>query len=318
MPVLNEERHLAESVQRMLQQQYDGELEVVLAIGPSKDDTEAIAAELAASDPRVVVVANPSGKTPAGLNAAIAAAHHDIIVRMDAHALVGPEYVQIAVDTLERTGAENVGGVMAAEGVTEFEKAVAAAMTSKIGVGGASFHVGGEEGEALTVYLGCFRRSALERVGGYDEVMERAQDWEMNYRIRNTGGIVWFNPALHVTYRPRRTLGALARQYFDYGRWRREVARRYPETLSLRYLAPPIAVIALTLALVAYLIGMWVFWPAAVLGGLVIVGYLALVVLGSMLQWSGLSWGSRLWLPIVIITMHLSWGTGFLRGGAGS
>lgn len=317
MPVLNEERHLGQSVQRILDQQYDGPLQVVLAIGPSKDRTEAIAAELAAADPRVVVVANPTGKTPAGLNAAIAAAQHDIILRMDAHALVDPQYVATAVETLQRTGADNVGGVMAAEGVTDFEKAVAAAMTSKIGVGGASFHVGGEEGEALTVYLGCFRRSALQRVGGYDEVMERAQDWEMNYRIRNTGGLVWFNPALHVTYRPRRTLAALSRQYFDYGRWRREVARRYPETVSLRYLAPPIAVIALAVALVCVVVGAVFSPPLLALGIFVIAAYLLLVVAGSLLQARGLSLRSVLWLPVVIVTMHVSWGIGFLRGGAG-
>ena len=316
MPVLNEERHLAESVQRLLGQQYDGPLEVVIAVGPSKDRTEEIAAGLAAADPRVIVVANPTGKTPAGLNAAIAASHHSIVVRMDAHALVEPNYVAIAVDTLQRTGADNVGGVMAAEGVTEFQKAVATAMTSKIGVGGASFHVGGEEGEALTVYLGCFQRSALARVGGYDEVMERAQDWEMNYRIRSSGGLVWFNPALHVTYRPRRTLSALARQYFDYGRWRREVAHRYPHTLSLRYLAPPIAVVGLALAFVLYLVGLFVYLPAAYVGGGAILAYLALVVAGSLLHARGLPFKSVLWLPVVIITMHMSWGIGFLRGGA--
>lgn len=316
MPVLNEERHLAESVHRLLAQEYEGPIEVVLAIGPSKDRTAQIAAALSQADPRVIVVENPTGKTPAGLNAAIAASHHDIVVRMDAHALVDANYVAIAVETLERTGAENVGGVMAAEGTTPFQQAVATAMTSKIGVGGASFHVGGEEGPALTVYLGCFRRAALERVGGYDEAMERAQDWEMNYRIRETGGVVWFNPALHVTYRPRRTISALARQYFDYGRWRREVARRYPHTLSMRYLAPPTAVVLLVLAIVMYLVGMWVFWPAAFVGGIVIIGYVLLVVLGSLLHLRDVSFRAWLWLPLVIATMHMSWGTGFLRGGA--
>ena len=113
---------------------------------------------------------------------------------VDGHALVPDDYVAVAVDVLERTGADNVGGMMAAEGTTPFERAVAAAMTSRLGVGSASFHVGGEEGEALTVYLGAFRRSALERVGGYDESMVRAQDWEMNHRIRESGGLIWFTP----------------------------------------------------------------------------------------------------------------------------
>ena len=117
-------------------------------------------------------------------------------------------------------------------------------MTSKLGVGNAPFHVGGEEGPADTVYLGVFRRTALERVGGYDEAFARAQDWEMNYRIRADGGLVWFSPraARRPTGRARRC-GALARQYFHYGRWRREVMRRHPGSVNLRYLAPPTALV---------------------------------------------------------------------------
>ena len=317
MAVLNEERHLRESVDRLLDQDYDGPLQVIVAVGPSTDRTRDIADDIAASNPNVIVVDNPTGQTPSGLNAAIAAAEHDIIVRMDGHALVDPDYIAIGVDTLRRTGADNVGGVMAAEGRTDFEQAVATAMTAKIGVGGASFHVGGVEGSALTVYLGCFQKSALDRVGGYDESMQRAQDWEMNYRIRETGGTVWFNPAMSVRYRPRSSLRALSRQYFDYGRWRREVARRYPETVSLRYLAPPIAVIALFVALVGFVIGLVVSPLLAFIAAAVVAAYVLLVILGSMMQAKGLPWRAVLWLPVAIMTMHMSWGIGFIRGGAG-
>ena len=217
IPVLNEERHLADAVGQLLDQRYDGPLEVVLALGPSADRTDEIAAGLAAHDPRVRTVPNPTGRTPVGLNAAIAAASYDIVVRVDGHALVPDDYVAVAVETLERTGADNVGGIMAAEGETPFEKAVARAMTSPLGVGAASFHVGGEEGPAPTVYLGVFRREALQRVGGYDEAMVRAQDWEMNHRIIDSGGLVWFTPRMRVTYRPRPTVRRL---------WRRSRAAR--------------------------------------------------------------------------------------------
>ena len=142
------------------------------------------------------LVPNPTGATGAGLNRAVAAARYDVVVRLDGHALVPADYVRVAVETLQRTGADNVGGVMSAEGVTDFQRAVAAAMTSPIGVGQASFHVGGEEGPALTVYLGAFRREVLERLGGYDETFLRAQDWELNHRIREGGGVVWFTPRL--------------------------------------------------------------------------------------------------------------------------
>jgi len=194
MPVVNEERHLRASVARVLDQDYRGPIDVVLAVGPSRDRTREVAAELARGDSRVHVVDNPSGRTPSGLNRAIDASTGDIVVRVDGHAMVPVDYVRTAVRVLQETGADNVGGVMAAEGTTDFECAVARAMTSRFGVGGAAFHVGGELGPALTVYLGCFQRSALQRVGGFDETMVRAQDWELNLRIRQTGGTIWFTP----------------------------------------------------------------------------------------------------------------------------
>jgi hypothetical protein len=181
--------------------------------------------------------------------------------------------------------------------------------------------VGGGEGPALTVYLGTFRRSALDRVGGYDETMVRAQDWEMNLRIRETGGLSWFTPAMHVTYRPRATVGALARQYHDYGRWRREVVRRHPDTLSLRYLAAPVAVAAIVIGLLLVVLGVvtgqdWLW----VIGLIAPLGYLAANLLASLISAMSaprLQLRSALWLPVVYGTMHLCWGAGFLRGGAG-
>ncbi len=203
MPVLNEERHLAHAVTGILTQDWQGPLEIVLALGPSSDRTDEVARRLSAVDDRIVLVPNPTGHTPSGLNAAVHASRYEVVIRVDGHAILPGNYVSTAVETLARTGADNVGGIMQAEGESPFEQAVARAMTTPMGVGAAPFHVGGGEGEAETVYLGCFRKSALQRVGGYDETFLRAQDWEMNHRIRETGGLVWFNPALVVTYRPR-------------------------------------------------------------------------------------------------------------------
>ncbi|MEO8555940.1 MAG: glycosyltransferase family 2 protein, partial [Actinomycetota bacterium] len=250
IPVLNEERHLEQAVRMILDQDYPGALEVVLALGPSQDRTDEVAQGLTVADPRVRTVLSPTGKTPNALNAAIGAARHEIVARVDGHAEIPADYLRVAISELVRADADNVGGVMDARGVTTFERAVAAAMRSKLGVGNARFHVGGEPGEAETVYLGVFRRSALQRVGGYDEHFARAQDWELNHRIRTTGGRVWFVPELKVTYRPRSTVRALARQYFLYGRWRRVVAHHHEGTISARYLAPPTMVLGTSLAIV--------------------------------------------------------------------
>jgi succinoglycan biosynthesis protein ExoA len=305
--VLNEERHVADAVQQALAQDYPGPLELVIALGPSRDRTNAIVADLAAGDPRIRTVRNPDprGATPAGLNAAVAESRYPVIVRIDGHALLPPHYVRTAVETMRRTGADNVGGIMAAEGVTPFEKAVARAMTSRLGVGNASFHTGGEEGPADTVYLGVFRRAAIARVGGYDETFLRAQDWEMNLRIRRTGGLVWFQPALRVSYRPRSRVRDLGRQYFHYGRWRRVVMRRHEGTVTPRYLAPPLALVGVAAGTALALLGVR---PAAVLPG----GYLAAVLAGSLVEARGLGLAAALRLPVALVTMHLSWGAGFL------
>lgn len=305
--VLDEQRHVADAVAHALDQDHPGPIELVVALGPSRDRTGAIVAELAAADRRISAVRNPdpTGSTPAGLNAALAATGHPVVCRIDGHSLLPREYVRVAVETMRATGADNVGGVMAAEGSTPFEQAVARAMTSRLGVGAASFHTGGGEGPADTVYLGVFRRAALRRVGGYDESFLRAQDWEMNLRIRRTGGLVWFTPKLRVAYRPRASVRALARQYFHYGRWRRVVMRRHEGTVNLRYLAPPAALVGVLAGTAVAAAG---FAPAAVLPA----GYAALVLAGSAVEGRGLPVAARVRLPGAIATMHLAWGAGFL------
>ncbi len=314
VPVLNEAKYLEVAVGRLLDQSYDGPLEVVLALGPSHDDTHVVAHRLADVDSRVLLVDNPSGRTPAGLNLAIAASQFSYVVRCDGHAEVPTDYVAVAIETLQRTGADNVGGIMAAEGVTPFEMAVARAMTTPLGVGGASFHIGGHEGPAPTVYLGAFTRSALDRVGGYDESMVRAQDWEMNLRIRESGGLIWFTPKMRVTYRPRGSIRTLANQYFDYGRWRREVVRRHPSTVSARYLAAPVAVTGVIAGTIAGLISAWGGPAWLSLGWLAPVGYLLLIGAGSLVVGRGLPASAWWRFPIVLTTMHGSWGFGFLVG----
>lgn len=319
MPVLNEEKHLAESVAAVLGQEYPGGFELVLAIGPSKDRTEAIARELAAADSRIAVVPNPSGQIASAMNAAVRAARHEILTRIDAHSMLPDGYLRTAVRTLMETGAADVGGWMAAEGVTPFQSAVAWAMTSPFGVGAAANHTSGDAGPADTVYLGVYRREAIEKVGGYDETMLIAEDWELNYRIRAAGGLIWFTPDLKVTYRPRATFGALAKQQFRYGRWRRVVARRHPETVNLRYLAPPVATALNAVGLVigaAGLIGALAGAadpvPYLTVGFAVPAVYLAGVTAVAARFAADEPAGVRARIPLVLAAMHSCWGAGFL------
>jgi succinoglycan biosynthesis protein ExoA len=305
VPVRDEALHLRSCVEAVLQQDYAGRVDVVLAVAQCRDRTAAIAAELAAEHTRVTVVDNPSGTTPAGLNVAVAASDGDVVARVDGHAILPQGYLRHAVRLLQETGAANVGGVMAAVGTTPWERAVACAMTSRFGVGAGRFHYGGEPGPADSVYLGLFWRDLLLRTGGYDETFLRAQDWELNHRIRGEGGVVWFTPHLRVTYRPRPTLRALAKQYREYGRWRRVVMRRHSDSVRLHYLVPPAAVLGLLAGAGAAAAGQrkGLLLPAA---------YFAAVLAGSAVAGQGQPAEVRLRLPIVFPTMHLCWGLGFL------
>ena len=315
MPVRNEERHLECSVRRVLEQRYAGELEVILAVGPSTDRTREIAAHLAAADPRLRLVDNPVGRTPHALNLAVAAARFDLIVRVDGHGELADGYIARAVELLQTTGAANVGGVMDARGDTAFEQAVACAYTTRLGLGGSTFHLeSSPAGPADTVFLGAFRKQTLLAVGGFDETMWRAQDWELNYRLRRAGEIVWFSPDLRVTYRPRSSVGALVSQMYETGKWRREVVRRHPETAGLRYLAAPVAVVAIATGTLAGLLGVTGRQRLLPLGFAAPPGYGSVILGGALVAPCRLSPAARAWLPVVLAATHLSWGAGFLVG----
>jgi succinoglycan biosynthesis protein ExoA len=303
LPILNEEPYLRDAVHSILSQDYQGEFEVVLAVGPSKDRTMEIAQELHKENSHVVVVENPTGRTAAGLNLALAKSTGAVVVRVDGHAEIPHNYISIAVDLINSTGAVNVGGMMAAVGISNFEKAVAGAMRSPLGVGASRFHTGGEAGEVDTVYLGSFKREALLAIGGFDERFTRAQDWELNHRLREKGGEIYFDPRLQVTYRPRSSVATLAKQYFEYGRWRRVVSRLHKGTINYRYLAPPVALAGF---LVSLILGL-ALHPILYIPALI---YCAFTALASIAIAKSPS--QYLYLLIVIPTMHFSWGAGFI------
>ena len=300
MPVLNEERHLEHAVKAIFAQDYPGPMEVCLALGPSTDATNDVTARLQADETRLRTVDNPTGKTPAALNAAIRATSGEVVVRVDGHSALSPGYITRAVQTLRRTGAANVGGVQKAVGTTPFEEAVAVAMASPFGMGGARFHTGGEEGPVDTVYLGVFKREAIERVGLFDESLIRNQDYELNIRLRASGHTVWFDPQLEVEYRPRPTLRTLARQYAEYGAWKRQVLRIHPKSMKLRQIVPPIALITLVASIV---LAPWT--PITLIAPAI---YLLSISVASIKT----SWPHTFRLAVIFPTIHMSWAWGFL------
>lgn len=318
MPVLNEAGYLEAAVASIVAQDHPGEFEIVLAVGPSTDGTDKIVERLVAEDARIRVVDNPGMDIPIGLNLAIAASRHPVIVRVDAHTELAPGYTSRAVATLERTGAASLGGVMIATGRPGLQAAVARAYNSRFGLGGGAYH--GEhatEGPAESAYMGVMRADALREVGGFDESLRRGEDWELNYRLRQAGHLVWLDPQLRVSYWPRNTLTKLRRQFFATGVWRGELVRRLGGRNPLRFFAPPVLLASIVLSVVAlplHLTGVLPPWLAWILA-LVYLGplaYLGLLVLAAATTPGSL--GDRLRLMLVLATMHLSWGAGFLVG----
>lgn len=281
--------------------------EVAVGCDPGDSATRDAVLRAAAGDARVRLVDAPGGRTPDALRAAIDATSGEVVIRVDAHAVIPPGYVARVVETLRRTGAANVGGRQVPTADDGFAAAVAAAMASPAGAGGATYRSGGAEGPADTVYLGAFRRAALAAVGSYDARLTRNQDAELNLRLTRAGYVVWFDPELAVAYTPRGTVRALASQYHQYGRWRRVTARLHGGSLRPRQLAAPAVVFGLAGAAVASAVT-----QRPLVAAVPAAGYAAgLLAAGAH--------ATRRPLPAVRVavalgTMHLAWGVGFLAG----
>ena len=306
IPVRNEARAIRAAIASCLRQRYDGRLEVVVADGMSTDGTRDVVTEIMAADARVRLVDNPDLVTPAALNRGIAAASGEVIVRCDAHAELPPGYVIRAVAQLAATGAANVGGVQRAVGTTIASRAIAMAMSSPVGVGDARFRYGGKPGPVDTVYLGVFRRKAIERIGLFDETLVRNQDYELNHRLRAAGETVWFDPELQVTYAPRTSLRGLARQYFDYGVGKRRMLRRHPDALRWRQLAPPALMVGLAASAGLAAAGWWQ------LGAVIPGAYAATLAAGTAVEVVRRRDLAAFLFPAAVATMHVAWGAGFL------
>jgi succinoglycan biosynthesis protein ExoA len=307
MAVRNEAPDIVAALDSCLNQNYSGNIEIVVADGESTDGTRAIL-DRYASQGTLTVANNPGLTAPSGLNIAIAASSAPIVVRCDGHSFVPPDHVAMVVATLDRTGAGYVGGVQHAVGGRPMQRGIARAMTNRVGIGGAAFHRTGHEGPVDTAYLGGYLRSALDEVGLFDEQLDRNQDYELNIRLRSAGFIVWFDPNIVTEYRPRASLRALWRQFFDYGKWKRRVLRLHPQSLKLRQAGPPIlaAGIAGSVALLAT--------PWRLAGIFVIAGYAsALIAVGVFEAARTKDFAGFLAAP-AIATMHLAWGTGFITG----
>lgn len=312
MPIRNEAAFIERSLGAVLAQDYPPErMEVLVADGMSTDHTREIIASLAQTSPvPVTLVDNPGKIVPTGFNRALAQARGEVIVRVDGHTLIEPNYVRECVAALGRSGADNVGGRMNAVSSSPFGAAVALATSSPFGVGGARFHYSDDEEWVDTVYMGAWPRSVFERIGGFDEEMVRNQDDEFNYRLQGAGGRVLLSPRIQSRYYNRSSLRSLWRQYYQYGLYKVRVLQKHPLQMRPRQFAP--------IALVSAVLGGALLAPfSRVLRGLwllAVVLYAAANLAASLHTARRHGWAHLRFLPVVFGTLHFSYGLGFLRG----
>ena len=316
IPCRNEEKTIHFVLEAIHEQSYPLELmEVIIADGLSVDATRQAIQSFAEDHPKLKIslIDNPKQIIPVALNLAINASSSEIIIRMDAHSLPSPDYVRLCVEALEADKAENVGGVwkIRPQNNSWIARSIAAAAMSPLAVGDAHYRFTDKAAYVDTVPYGAYKRELFDKIGSYDESLLANEDYELNTRIRQSGGRIWLDPAIECTYFARPNLAKLAQQYWNYGYWKAQMLKRYPETLRYRQAIPPLFVLGLV-----FLIILGFFWRAAwavlgvVFGLYLIIQWLVALRISLKQGDFWLSFG----IVLATLAMHLSWGSALIYG----
>lgn len=316
IPCYNEEKTIQALLNALAGQTYPvDDFDVVIADGMSTDSTRQKILDFGQvhSELKIKIVDNPRKIIPVGLNLAIQASSGEIIIRLDGHSVPAKNYIESCVKILELGTAANVGGrwdIHAGAKGWEAES-IAAAAANPIGVGDAFYRYSDKAGEVDTVPFGAYYRKTLIDLHGFDESLLTNEDYELNTRIRQLGGKIWFDPAIRSIYYARTTYRSLGQQYYRYGFWKAQMIKRYPGTIKWRQLLPPLFVAILFLLIILSILFpyVWVLLVAE------------LAIYGLILSLSGMfdairkkNPGLAIGEPLAIATMHNCWGLGFIIG----
>lgn len=308
VPMRNEAAGILRCLESILANDVPGDLELLVLDGDSTDGSAQLVGELAMRDPRVRLLDNPARLQADAFNIGLSQARGRYLVRMDAHTLYEPDYINESVRLLEETGAANVGGVQRATGTNATSRAIAAAVSSRFAAGDAAYRNATTAGWTDTVYLGSWRTDTLRALGGMRPGWAVNEDYEMNIRLRASGGRIYLSPTIRSTYFVRGSLSKLARQYFRYGFWKVRTLRMHPGSVRWRQLVAP----AFALSLLATPLLIW--WLGPLLGSLHLIAYACANLLASVVVASRTSWQHLIRLPLIFLLIHGSWGFGFLAG----
>lgn len=314
MPVRNEADFIERSLRAALQQDYPhNRMEVIVADGMSEDRTRDIIAKLVAdlNDDRVRIIDNLGQIAPTGLNAAFQASHGDIIIRVDGHCVIEPNYISRCVHYLQSTEADGVGGTIESVCGISVGEAIALGMSSKFGVGNVGFRTGENVGGFVdTVPFPAYRRAAIEHAGPYDEQLVRNQDDEYNYRLRKLGHKILLAPDIKSRYFTRNTLASTWRQYYQYGVYKVRVLQKHPRQMQVRQFVPFAFVTSLGMSLLGGLFSKRLRFVATAIAAVYALGNIvASITIARRAGWTHLRF-----LPLVFAVLHFSYGLGFARG----
>jgi succinoglycan biosynthesis protein ExoA len=327
MPIRNEERFIARSLGAVLAQDLpDAAYEVLVVDGMSDDGTlAAIEATARAAGWQVDVdgtgaldgarggvvrvLPNPKRTAPAAMNVGIGASAGAIVVRVDGHCEIEPDYVRRCIEVIEAEGYECVGGVLDTITDSEAGRAIAIAQSSVFGVGNNAYRVRSENpGFSDTVPFGAYQREVFDRIGGFDEELVRNQDDELNFRLLQSGGRVWYDPSIRSRYHARDSLRALWRQYFQYGSFKVRVAQKRGGFASWRHVVPGAFVVAL-----AGSVAVGALTRHRRVALVVAVPYVA-VNLAESVRLGRREHASPVRIARAFSVLHLAYGTGFVSG----
>ncbi|WP_353412562.1 glycosyltransferase family 2 protein [Arenicella sp. 4NH20-0111] len=314
IPCFNEQGFIKPCLTSLLDGVYPHDkIEIILVDGGSTDNTLKEVGSLEGKPFNITIIHNPKKITPAAMNIGIEAASNDIIMWCGAHALYDSNYVSISIKTLLETNCASVGGVISPIAKTITGNAIAVATTHQFGIGNAKYRYSTRRQSVDTVFGGCFTKTSVEKIGGFDEKWIRNQDFEFNYRLRKHIGKIILEPTIRCNYYCRETIHSLSKQYFQYGYWRCKTSLKHPGSMSFRQLIP----VALNLGLIASAILILIGGNATSVGFVLPVVYMtANLAASAHLSIKNKSASLITRLPFIFPSIHISWGAGFLFSAA--
>ncbi len=311
-PIYNEESRIEACILSILTQDYPKEdLEVLFVDGQSSDRTREIIAKYMQDYPFIQLLDNPKRIAPTALNIGIRASSGDIIMRLDAHAKYPANYFSLLVSKLEKSGADNVGGVCRTLPAkdTSVCRAIAHAMSSPFGMGNSYFRIGSDhEMWVDTVPFGCFRREIFDKIGFFDEELVRNQDDEFNGRIIKNGGRILLLPQVVIDYFARDSLTKTAKMFFQYGLFKPLVNHKLQKPTTLRQFIPPMFFAGLIAGGLLGVFSKTIMWMFV---SVIVLYILCCFAFGRNKEHV---WPDILWMPFTFATIHLSYGCGYWAG----